>query len=193
MHNFAADRHRSADVRPSRNLTNAEHVAVHEAGIGIGVADHGLADGDVLVLAQDLVAVLHDVAGKIGRLGVGAALESAGDFHQIAGGHVFRQQIFAGPLHLARDGHGRGIGLGQIAVNDDAVPGPEHDVVAQFAGQGLAEIDAEDGHAAIGFAAIDLRVSKAGVGIDTAGEIDGVAQSRLPVGEHLAGMRGLRR
>src|SRR5438045_2792292 len=103
MDNFSLDRDGGADVRPARYLANGEHIAINQTSVSVGVARHRLSDRDVLVFAQNLVPVLHDVAREVRRLRVSAALESTGNLYQVAGGHVFSQQVFSGPLHLSRD------------------------------------------------------------------------------------------
>ena len=127
------------------------------------------------------------MAGKVGGLSEGAALQSSREAHQLRSGHILAQRILSRPGYFAFDLHRGGIDFRKIAVNEDAVLGLERNVVRGIACQGALQIHAEHLQLSTGGAAKDLRVREQRIAGYAARQVNGIAQAGFSVGDMFAG------
>ncbi len=95
VHDLTGDVDGAADIGPAADLTNGKHIARLQQHVSIGFARQCAVDANVAVLKVHVVAVNHGVTCKVGRLLVGAALETAGQAQQVRCGHPFRKRILS--------------------------------------------------------------------------------------------------
>jgi hypothetical protein len=100
------------------------------------------------------------VPGQVGGLGEGSPLQASRQAHQLRSGHILAQGILSRPGHFAFDLHGGRIGFGQIAVDDDSIPGLKGNIIHHVPRQRVRQIHAEYLQLSVGGAAKDLRVRK---------------------------------
>src|SRR5215831_445419 len=103
MHNLSTYVDGATDIVPSADLSYGQDVARLENHVRILLAGQRAADRDGTMFGFHMVTTNHRIAGEIGVLLVGIALEAAGKTKQVGCRHAFRKRIFARPEHLAID------------------------------------------------------------------------------------------
>src|SRR5262249_31793912 len=107
----------SADVGPSTQLADGQHVAGLEDDIGVRFASHCASDRNFAVLKPHAITVDYDVTGEIGGLRVGTAFEASRHFEQVPSGHAFRKGILTRSKHFTVDGN---LGRISLVASEDA-------------------------------------------------------------------------
>jgi hypothetical protein len=88
MRYLTLDLNGRAHIIPSRQLPDGKNIAVVQTDIGVGLAFDSFGDQNGSMVGHHLAPVLDHVAGKIGFVRIGAALQPARESNQICGRHL---------------------------------------------------------------------------------------------------------
>src|ERR1700719_1304857 len=117
MNYFSPNGHGGSQIIPTGYLLDRKYVTIVQFEAFFRIGDQCVSQDDLLLLARNLLIVLPIVMSEIGRLGVGALLETSRSANQIRNLHVSGQRIPSGPCYLAFDVDGCNLHCGWIFVH----------------------------------------------------------------------------
>src|SRR5579859_89924 len=163
MQNLSIKGDGSADIVPAKYSANRKHIAVPQRLVFIGaVVQHGI-QMDRIPLSRCLSLISRKIINEVCAGAIGAPLETTGNPHKIAHTQCGAQRITAWTGDLSLNRNRRRIGLIQVFMHENTVPGRQKEIIFRASSFRSFEIHAHDPNRAIGLMMNDLRILGLGI------------------------------